>query len=147
MTCSYVSASGADYSFLIGAWFACDRVVDVFEARLIKFCRPSSLLRSLVDFAIFNSCRFGFVFDDFLSLSLIGEPFADLGSAGTSFSAIDSRSASSVRWAGPSTMSLSILKKNFFPTIFCWFRERMESSLEITSILRISFQFSGSHSM
>ena len=97
----------------------------------------------LVDFTVFDSCRFGFVFDGLSSSSTSG-PFADLDSVGTIFSSAVCRSASVVRWDGPSTTSLSISKETLFPTIFYWFREMMESSLKITSLLWINFRFSGS---
>ena len=47
----------------------------------------------------------------------------------------------------PSTTSVSISKETFFPAIFCWFREMIESSLKTTSLLRINFWFSRSHTI
>ena len=57
------------------------------------------------------------------------------GGSRAMFSSVVCQSASLVRWDGPSTPSVSISKETFFPTIFCWFRQRIESSLKATSLL------------
>ena len=91
----------------------------------------------LVDIDFFDSCRFGFCFDGFVFGSTSG-PFADSDSMRTSFSSAVCRSARSVQCASPSTPSVAISKETFCPIIFWWFRERMESSLKSTSLLRIN---------
>ena len=83
--------------------------------------------------ALFDMSRFGFVFDYFVFE--FGEwTIFRVRISLTSFSLVRS-----MRWADPSTLSVMILKETFFPTILCWFHERIESSLKTTSLLRINF--------
>ena len=69
----------------------------------------------LVDFTVFDSCRFGFVFDgfffefaDWIAFQVgIGRYFVVFGSL--------------LKRYLDSTPSVAISKETFLPTIFCWF--------------------------
>ena len=58
-------------------------------------------------------------------------PFSKSGSAWTSFSSVLCRDVSSVWWVSLSMPSMVMSKETFLPTIFCYFCERIESSLRL----------------
>ena len=108
---------------------------------LLTLLFPTRTLSTLPFFTLVDSA----LYLTALSSSSTSGLCAKSDSVGTLFSSVVCRSALSVWWASPSTPSVAIFKETFFPTIFYWFRERMESSLK-TSLLRNNFGFSGSHS-
>ena len=91
--------------------------------------------------AVFDMSRFGFVFDDFVFE--FGK--RTISCVGISLDFVFFGAFSAVR--RPFFVVFGDFEGNLFALIFCLFRERIESLLKTTSLLRINFRFSGSHSL